>query len=290
MKTILFVDKCGEVKDLTIKHLTEDNLYKRANTTNSDGFRAQASWVIGTETYTLYGKTSGPSNAVNKYEFPPASLPETLYGHCLIVATGNSNSSGSGNSNSNSNSSSNSSSSSNNSDVEFFDRVISTSVAKWEVIYEGLFGGFEDISDEDQNKVSKVGNETNKLGEEDAYDIKIIRQIYKEKKSLAPTMPVTIEVDNNGYVRDGFVVSDHESEPDMDTHPRLKKLSKKSKAKEPKAKEPKAKEPKAKKEPKVKEPKKEPKAKVPKRKPISTQAPMYCSGDTEQELTADEYV
>ena len=251
MKTILFVDKCGEVKDLTIKHLSEDNLYKRANTTNSDGFLAQASWVVGTETYTLYGKTSGPSNAVNKYEFPPTQsgtkLPEILYGHCLIVATSGTT-------------------------EEFFDRVISTSVAKWEVIYEGLFGGFENL-----NESSDISDPTNptKLGEEDAYDLKIIRQIYKEKKSTAPTMPVTIEVDSNGYIRDGFVVSDHESEPDTTKRPTKLKKAKKLSLKEPKAKEPKA---------------KEPKAKVPKRKPVSVQAPMYCSGDTEQELTVDEYV
>jgi hypothetical protein len=92
MKTILFVDKSGSVKEVTIKHLTEDNLYKRANTITSDGFQAQAWWTIGSEKYTLYGKTTGASNAVCQYDFPPSTdpsppIPNTIYGHCLIVAT-----------------------------------------------------------------------------------------------------------------------------------------------------------------------------------------------------------
>jgi hypothetical protein len=321
MKTILFVDKSGRVKEVTIKHLTEDNLYKRANTITSDGFQVQAWWTIGSEKYTLYGKTTGASNAVCQYEFPPSTdpsppIPNIIYGHCLIVAT----------------------TTPTNNDADFFDTIVSTSTAKWDSIHESLFGGFISIESSSKDDDDK---------EEDVRDLAIVREIYKEQLAKMPKKlrdsgaPVVIKCDANGYICDGFVVSDTEE----DTKPKKRNLKNKKEStkeskkehkaitkestKEPKAttkestKEPKATTKESTKEPKessTKEPKattkattkeskattkesstKEPKAttkepnskktaKPTKRKPIPTQAPMYISRDTEQELVADDYI
>jgi hypothetical protein len=101
---------------------------------------------------------NGKANMVNKYEFPPPIDNTLFFGNCVIV---------------------------NKLDNE----VVSLTCKEWESIYEYLYGGFEDIGNEDSDDYSE---------DDDEDDGK----------------PRT----KSGYVKDGFVVDDDEisEEPSED--------------------------------------------------------------------------
>lgn len=102
MRTVLFIDKSGTVKEIQVKQ--EDipnNLYKKAGLKLPDDFVEQFVWELNLgenrETYetsssssaenysiSIYGKKGG-KNSKNMYGFPPPLEETNLYGNCLLV-------------------------------------------------------------------------------------------------------------------------------------------------------------------------------------------------------------
>ena len=127
--TILVVEKSGELKELTLKSLDENELYKKAGFKTPDGFKCHVQWNIenlNNENYSIcvYGKTTGRANQENKYEFPPPIDNTLFFGNCLIVNKTST-------------------------------TVASLSSNQWYSIYEHLYGGFEDIGTEDSEEEEK---------------------------------------------------------------------------------------------------------------------------------------
>lgn len=152
--TILVVDKSGSIKEVSLKSYDESELYKKAGLKSPDGFKCYAEWNIedlNDKNYSIsvFGKTDGKANQENKYDFPPPIDNTLFFGNCIIV----------------------------NKNDE-----IATSITEeeWESVYEYLFGGFEELGDEDSD-------------EEDDED---------------DDLPRT----KDGYVKDDFVVDDDEEE------------------------------------------------------------------------------
>jgi len=182
--TVLIVEKLANIKEQNIKY-DEAELYKKAGHSSATGFKCHAQWAIDDldgKSYHIcvYGKTTGRANSENKYEFPPPIDSTLFFGNCVIV---------------------------NKKD----DKVVSITSDEWDGIYEYLFGGFEDLGDED--------SEDEESEEDDG-------------------LPRTKE----GYVKDGFIVDDDEElddafeeedeesdEDDDDDDDAPKKKSKKSK-------------------------------------------------------------
>jgi hypothetical protein len=159
MPSIIIVEKLGNIKAVQLKNYDESELYKKAGFKTADGFKCHTNWTVDIESkkyvICVYGKTNGKANQENKYEFPPPIDTTLFFGNCILV---------------------------NQNEGE---AVTSLSKAEWKKIYEHLYGGFEDIGDEDSEEES----------EED------------------PDLPRT----KNGYVKDGFVVDDSgESEDDTE--------------------------------------------------------------------------
>ena len=154
MPTILCVEKLGAIKELNIKNVNDDELYKKAGLKTGQDFKVHTTWKmkLNKQDYKIcvYGKTKGRANTENKYDFPPPIDSTLFFGNCLIV----------------------------NKDDD--DSTISISLKEWEKIYEELFGGFEDLGDEDSDE-----------SEEDDED---------------EALPKT----KSGYAKDGFVVDDDE--------------------------------------------------------------------------------
>jgi hypothetical protein len=155
--TILIVDKSGEIKETVLKNYDEAELYKKAGFKTADGFKCYAEWNIddvNDKSYSIsvFGKTTGKANQENKYDFPPPIDTALFFGNCIIV---------------------------NKND----DEPVSITEDEWESIYDYLFGGFEDLGDEDT---------------EDDSD---------EDDDGAPRT-------KDGYVKDGFVVDDDDLEED----------------------------------------------------------------------------
>jgi hypothetical protein len=152
MPILLIVEKSGSIKELNVKSYAENELYKKAGFKTEEGFHCATQWDIELasveKSYRIcvYGKTKGKANQENKYDFPPPVDKVLFFGSCILV-----------------------------SDTGALKKT------EWEKIYEELFGGFEDIGDEDTSD-----------DEDDEDD----------------DLPRT----KSGYAKDGFVVDDDEDE------------------------------------------------------------------------------
>ena len=118
MPSIVIVETNGNLKEQTVRTISDDEIYKKAGLKSPDGFGVRATWTVtlAGKTYdvSLYGKTTGRAGQENKYEFPPPVDSMLLFGKCVLVNS--------------------------NSDLK---------VVEWNRVYEHLYGGFEGIGDDD---------------------------------------------------------------------------------------------------------------------------------------------
>lgn len=151
MIAFIIVDKTGQIKEQTSKNLAEEDIYKKCGFKKKDNFEKRTIWNVKLENIEynieLYAKDDGRANTENKYDFPPPVDSDLYFGNCCLV----------------------------NKDSE--DNFCNLSCDIWKKIYEKLFGGFEDLEDEEFS--------------EDELD-----NIPDECKTKL------------GYLKDGFVVDD----------------------------------------------------------------------------------
>jgi hypothetical protein len=159
MPSILIIEKNGNIKSLSIKTFNEAELYKKAGFKTADNFKCAITWnvdIAGIKyAISLYGKTTGKANQENKYDFPPPVDSLLFFNNCILI---------------------------NNSPVLGIQNL---SIPEWGSIYDHLFGGFEDIDNDDSE---------DEMSEDDAIDL--------EKRT------------RTGYVKDGFVIDDDETNSD----------------------------------------------------------------------------
>jgi hypothetical protein len=160
MPILLLVEKSGIIKDISVNQFNESELYKKAGFKTADGFRCHNTWNVEIElekfSVSIYGKIDGKANTENKYDFPPPVDNSLFFGSCILV----------------------------NRDEE--GDVCDLTEDIWDKVYEYLFGGFEDLGEEDSE-----------ISDDDS-----------EYESAPKT--------KNGYVKDGFVVDDDEDDEDAD--------------------------------------------------------------------------
>lgn len=167
--TIIIVEKNGDLKETSFRSESIDDLYKKAGFKTATGFTIHSVWNVELSNkkqynIVLYGKTTGRANQENKYEFPPPVDNTLFFGNCVLA--------------------------------NISDGVITNlSVDEWEEIYNYLYGGFEDIGDDDEED-----------DDEDEIDANV---------------PLT----KTGYMKDDFVVEDDE-EDDSIEHIPLRKAKK----------------------------------------------------------------
>jgi hypothetical protein len=154
--TIIVVEKNGTIKEVDMKNYDEEELYKKAGFKTKEGFTNHTQWAIPelngkTYSISMYGKTTGRANQENKYEFPPPIDTVLFFGNCVLVNT-------------------------------VGGKPTNLSAKEWDGIYQFLYGGFEDLDDEDSE-----------LSEDDEEDEQLPRT-------------------KSGYVKDEFIVDDDEEE------------------------------------------------------------------------------
>ena len=160
--SIVLIETNGTIKTLKTKEITEDTLYKKCGFRVSDDFLCRHTWTVKLKniteepmTISVWAKKTGKANFENKYDMPPPLDKELFFGTCAIVRTASDKAS---------------------SKSTFLDLTKET----WLKIYEQLFGGFEDIGEEDEYSEDELENVDPKL------------------------------LTSHGYLKDGFVVSDKE--------------------------------------------------------------------------------
>jgi hypothetical protein len=154
---LLVIEKSGSIKEVNQHNILEADLYKKAGFKNAEGFVCQNEWTIdngeneASYTIAVYGKTTGRAGQENKYEFPPPIDNTLFFGNVVLVnKKGN--------------------------------QIVSLSAKEWETIYDYLYGGFEELGEEDSEEEE----------EEDDID--------------------ETQLTKSGYLKDEFVVNDEEDE------------------------------------------------------------------------------
>ncbi len=153
MTSILLVNNAGTIKLLNAKDISFDTLYKKCGFKISNNFERRATWnvqIAGSSIIIdIWAKNDGKANTENKYDFPPPIDTTLFFGTCALIrldkTTG---------------------------------KIISLTEELWSKVYDKLFGGFEDI------------------GEDDEYSEDELEQVKKDLKT------------KNGYLKDGFVIED----------------------------------------------------------------------------------
>merc|ERR1711871_242613 len=127
----LVITTSGKIKEITVKG-KESDFYKLVNLKKPDGFELKHNWPVELEkkyNVYMYGKTEGKAGTENKFEFPPPIDQELFFGSCLLVNKKN-------------------------------DELTNLTSDNWEDIYNYLYGGFEDLDDEedeDEVELTKEG-------------------------------------------------------------------------------------------------------------------------------------
>lgn len=154
---ILIVDKGGSIKELNWKNYVESEIYKKAGFRNDEEFKERTNWKVKLDTkkynISLYAKTKGRAGQENKYDYPPPVDKELYFGSNVLI----------------------------NYDNDGNPRDLK--LKEWEKVYEHLFGGFEDLNDEEESS-----DETD---------------IYND-----------LEKTKHGYAKDDFIVDDDEDDDD----------------------------------------------------------------------------
>ena len=124
MVKLIIVDKGANLKCSDVKNFDMDTLYKKCNLRKKDNFDKRHSWKLDNEHFvTLFSKDKGRANSENKYDLPPPVDSQLYFGSMLIVK---------------------------HQDKELSnEKVEDLSLEEWNKLYEKLFGGFEDLGDED---------------------------------------------------------------------------------------------------------------------------------------------
>tara|TARA_A100001011_G_scaffold318959_1_gene338866 strand:- start:80 stop:739 length:660 start_codon:yes stop_codon:yes gene_type:complete len=155
MVKIVLVEKNGSLKESQLKSENEELFYKNCGYRNSNYFDLEARWETTGGYISLYCKTNGRAGSENKYELPPPVDSNLYFGKLMLVK---------------------------HDKKDLFDSELKDlTVEEWKETYEKLFGGFEDLDEEEETS---------------------------EDEEIDPSM-----LTKEGYSKeDGFIVDDDEDE------------------------------------------------------------------------------
>jgi hypothetical protein len=126
--SFVVVDKTGTLKEVSVKEINFEELYKKCGFRKGDDFECRATWEdveVGKTKHTiqLWARSEGKANMENKYDFPPPVDTNLFYGNCALAEIKS-------------------------------NKYVSLTKDLWLKIYEVLFGGFEDVDNEKDDEES----------------------------------------------------------------------------------------------------------------------------------------
>ena len=163
MTDVVIVQKTGEIKQISVKSLQLSELYKKCGFRKSEGFALRHTWkskLNGESVWvSVFSRDSGKANTENKYDLPPPVDTTLYFGNLALVAH------------------TEESCDNNN--------LTDLTTKDWNIIYEKLFGGFEDL---------------NATADQDEFESDELDSVPSEYKT------------KSGYLKDGFVVDSGEDD------------------------------------------------------------------------------
>ena len=138
MVQIVIVNKFGLLKVSGLKNPNRQELYKKAGFKKSEGFDHRTSWSVflGKDKIEieLWAREDGKWGTENKYDFPPPVDTVLYYGNCLLLRR----------------------------DPDTQDPVNLT-LDIWGKTYDKLFGGFDDLAEEDPSSEDELATVDQRL-------------------------------------------------------------------------------------------------------------------------------
>ena len=122
MVKVVFIKKTGTLKNSSVKLNNVNELYKKCLFSSNKNFSKRHTWTINNNKYSIFAKSSGKGGNENKYELPPPIDSELYFGTMVAVK---------------------------HSDQDF-ENMMDLTLKEWESVYEELFGGFEDIENDEE--------------------------------------------------------------------------------------------------------------------------------------------
>ena len=125
MVRVLIIEKLGNIKCSNFKNFDIEKIYKKCNLRKNDDFALRHTWSLNkNDLYiSIYCKNEGRANSENKYDLPPP-LDNTLYFGSMVLLQHQTKNITNNN-------------------------VTDISIEEWNKLYEKLFGGFEDLNNDD---------------------------------------------------------------------------------------------------------------------------------------------
>ena len=124
MVKLIIIEKGCNLKCSEIKKFKLDALYKKCNFRKNDNFDKRHTWKMDDINYvTIFSKNKGRANSENKYDLPPPVDKDLYYGSMLLLK--------------------------HETDEIKNENVKDLTIEEWNKLYEKLFGGFEDLNEED---------------------------------------------------------------------------------------------------------------------------------------------
>jgi hypothetical protein len=132
---ILIITKNGKIEEENVKNINSDSdclekLYKKCGFKKIDDFIIHCEYtnpLDKSKIIKVIGKTTGRSNYENKYDFPPPIDNTLFFGSCALVAFDNDTSS-----------------------------YLNLTKKEWEIIYEALFGGFDNLDEKEETSEDEL--------------------------------------------------------------------------------------------------------------------------------------
>lgn len=150
MTSIILVESGGALKHSKVKDVAFDNLYKKCGFRVAEHFAKRTTWNVTLDeemvSVELWSKNDGKAGSENKYDFPPPVDTALYFGTCVLIR------------------------------VDENEKIINLSLETWNKMYDFLFGGFDDLDEEEEPSEDELEK---------------VPQSMKTK---------------HGYLKDGFVV------------------------------------------------------------------------------------
>jgi len=156
MKKVVIINKSSSVKTENVKNFSIDELYKKCKFRKNDDFGLRHTWNYKNNYYSLFSKDTGRANSENKYDLPPPLDNDLYFGSMVVIK--------------------------HSSKTPKNNEVLDLEDKEWLKLYEHLFGGFEDLGDEDS---------------------------FSEEEDIPDELKT-----KHGYLKDGFVVSSDAEDDD----------------------------------------------------------------------------
>ena len=126
MTKVVLITKAGTVKTETIKNVNLQELYKKCKFRKATDFKKRHTWKYNEKWVSVYSKDTGRANGENKYDLPPPIDKDLYFGSLLIIM--------------------------HNNETPKDDEVCDFSKEVWLKVYEKLFGGFDDLCEEEESE------------------------------------------------------------------------------------------------------------------------------------------